>query len=254
MLIAITCLAAATVASATDRATTVNWGDNKKVSVTISYPKLSGKLPALIIAPGRSGGMNTSVIKGLANKAVRDGIIAIRFDYDYFTKKGEPSNGLVDETAQYKAVIAQALKDPKVDPRRIVLAGKSLGSVVAHRAFSDNPEYLGEVLLTPVIPTMDDGERLYPGLALAKRPVAMVIGNQDVENAPLGVVYNMLKDGSRKIMLNVVAGDHGFMVSPATDSSSQMKNQMNIDSALEMAGYWVRQITKVMPPAPPASK
>lgn len=247
-LLAITFLAAASVASA-DRTVQVSWGDKKRVNAVISYPKSGGKAPLLMIASGRSGGMNTSIIKGLADKANRDGLVVARFDYAYYAAKGEPTTGLTDETTQFKAVLAEALKDPKVDSSRVVLAGKSLGSVVAHRAFMEVPSYLGEVLLTPVIPTVDDGERLYPGLVLAKRPTVVVIGNADTDNAPLGTVYNFFKDASRKIMVDIVAGDHSYQVTTGTDSASQMRNRMNADAALEMAQYWVRNITRVMPPA-----
>lgn len=252
-LLAITFLAAVSVASA-DRTVQVSWGDKKRVNAVISYPKAGGKVPVLMIASGRSGGMNSPIIKGFADKALRDGLAVVRFDYAYYAAKGEPTQGLTDETTQFKAVLAEALKDPKIDSKRVVLAGKSLGSVVAHRVFQEVPSYLGEILLTPVIPTQDDGERLYPGLVLAKRPTVVVIGNADTENAPLGVVYSFFKDASRKIMVDIVAGDHSYMVSPGTDSASQLRNRMNADAALEMAQYWVRNITRVMPPAYQAPK
>lgn len=233
---------------ATDRTVQVTWGTGQHVTAVFSYPPNQGQLPVVIIASGRTGGMATNVIKGLADKAVRDGIVAVRFDYGYYSAQKEPSKGLVDESDQMDAVINEALKDPRVDPKRVVIAGKSLGSVVAHRAFATNATYLGEVLLTPVIPTVEDGQRLYPNLPIAGRPTALVIGNTDTENAPLGVVYNYLKDASRKIMVDIVAGDHGFGVTDLTTASGKRLNDANADAALEVAEYWVRQIAHVAPP------
>src|SRR5262249_16629692 len=121
---------------AADRRMQVTWGQGQHVTAVISYPAGTGPAPTLFIASGRSGGMNAPIIKGLSDKGVRDGLIAVRFDYAYFVVKGgKPSQGLVDEADQFNAVIAEAMKDPRVDPRRIIISGKSLGSVVAHRVF-----------------------------------------------------------------------------------------------------------------------
>ncbi|MEA2552202.1 MAG: hypothetical protein QOJ65_378, partial [Fimbriimonadaceae bacterium] len=240
-LLALSCLAASSFVFGADRSVQVVWNSTgQEVKTVFSYPaSKTGKLPLLIIASGRSGGMANGIIKGFADKAVRDGMVAVRFDYAYYADKSEPSKGLVDEAQQLNAVITEALKDPMVDAKRIVISGKSLGSVVAHRAFLANPGFTGEVLLTPVIPTADDGARLYPNLSVSRRPVAIVLGNQDTDNAPLGVVYNFLKEGSRKIMVDVLAGDHGFNVTVATDAWAQRLNNANVDSALETAQYWV---------------
>jgi predicted alpha/beta-hydrolase family hydrolase len=252
-LLAILALAMFSLSLAEDKSVKITWGGAKQVTAVFSYPPNRGKLPIILIASGRSGGMNTPVVKGLADKAVRDGIVAVRFEYAYFTAKGEPSKGLVDETEQFKAVVTAALKDPRIDPKRVVIAGKSLGSVVAHRVFQLEPTYAGEVLLTPVIPTVDDANRLYPNLPLAGRPTAIVVGNSDTDNAPLGVVYNYLRDASRKVMLNVVAGDHGYWVSEGKDDAGRTRNAANTDMALEVAEYWVRQMARVWLSGPPHS-
>lgn len=253
MLIAFTWMSLASLAAAADRTVQVPWGTGQHVTAVFSYPPNQGKLPVVIIASGRTGGMGTNVVKGLADKAVRDGLIAVRFDYDYYSAKKDPSKGLVDETDQFNAVVDATLNDPRVDPKRVVVAGKSLGTVVANRSFSNNPTFLGEVLLTPIISTVDAGEKLYPNLPVAGRPIVLIVGNSDTENAPLGVVYNYLKDASRKIMVDIVAGDHGFAVTDLVDPSSKRSNAANVDAALEVAEYWVRQIAHVAPPmAPPA--
>lgn len=247
-LASLSCLLGASLAAASDRTVQVPWGTGQHVTAVFSYPERQGKLPAIVIASGRTGGMQADIIKGFAAKATRDGLIAIRFDYSYYADKKEPSHGLVDETDQFNAVLDQVAKDPRVDPKRIVIAGKSLGTVVANRAFAANAAYAGEVLLTPIIDTVEDGQRLYPNLPLSGRPVAVVIGNQDTENAPLGSVYNYFKDASRKIMVDIVAGDHGYELTSLTDPASKRLNLANIDAALETAEYWVRQIAHVPPP------
>jgi predicted alpha/beta-hydrolase family hydrolase len=253
MLLALAMVATSAVSHAADRTVKVMWGTAQHVTAVFSYPAGTQRVPALIIASGRSGGMDTSIIKGFAGKAVRDGMVAVRFNYTYFAAKGTPSEGLVDEVDQFNAVIQEAMKDPRVDPKRLIIAGKSLGSVVAHRIFQQNPSYLGEVLLTPVILTLEDAQRLYPNLPLAGRPTVLIVGNQDVDNAPLGVVYNYLKDASRKVMLDVVAGDHGLEIGGSSDVAKRA-NAANVDSALDVAQYWVRQIARILPPAAPSVK
>lgn len=248
-VLALSCLALTSLCFAADKTMQVTWGAGQHVTAVVSYP--AGKNPAatVFIASGRSGGMNTSIVKGLADKAVQSGMVAVRFDYGYFAAKAEPSKGLTDEADQMNAVINEAFKDPRVDKKRIIIAGKSLGSVVAHRVFQQNNTYLGEILLTPVIPTVDDGQRLYPNLPLSGRPIVLVVGNQDTDNAPLGVVYNYLKDASRKIMLNIMAGDHGFELGAANTNAAKRANAANVDAALETAMYWVRTIARIQPPA-----
>ena len=253
MLFALFAFALASLSLASDKTIQVTWGTGQHVTAVISYPIGKSKAPTLFIASGRTGGMGTSIIKGLADKAVHDGMIAVRFDYAYVTAKTNPSKGLVDETDQMNAVIEEVMKDPRVDQKKIIIAGKSLGSVVAHRVFSQNNTYLGEVLLTPVIATVEDGQRLYPNLVLSGRPAVLIVGNQDTENAPLGVVYNFLKDASRKIMLDIVAGDHGFELG-GNNASANSANALNVDDALNVAEYWVRLIARIQPPAAPDVK
>lgn len=228
----------------------VTWGQGVPMTATMSYPRGAGKAPVIFIAAARTGGMNAPIIKGLADKAVRDGIIAVRFDYAYFTSKTEPSKGLTDESDQLTAVIEEAMKDPRVDPKRVIIAGKSLGSVVAHHVFSQNASYLGEILLTPLIAHQEDGERFYPNLSISGRPAVLIVGNADTENAPLGVVYNYLKDASRKIMLDIVAGNHDLELG-GNGPQYKRANAVNVDAALEMAEYWVRLIARIQPPPAP---
>ena len=101
-------------------------------------------MPSNVILVGFMGAGKSSVGRILARRLGRcfvetDEMIVAKEGVsipEIFAAKGEPSKGLVDEAEQFKAVIAAALKDPRVDAKRVVLAGKSLGSVVAHRAFA----------------------------------------------------------------------------------------------------------------------
>jgi predicted alpha/beta-hydrolase family hydrolase len=249
MLLALSCLAIGALSFANDKTIQVTWGQGLHLTAVVSYPAGNAPAPTIFIASGRTGGMNASIIKGFADKAVHDGLIAVRFDYDYFTRRAEPSKGLVDEADQMNAVINEAFKDPRIDQKKIIIAGKSLGSVVAHKVFTQRNTYLGEILLTPVIATVEDGERFYPNLSTSGRPAVLIVGNADTENAPLGVVYNYLKDASRKIMLDIVAGDHGFELG-GTTAYAKRANAANIDAALNTAEYWVRLIARIVPPAP----
>ena len=45
-----------------------------------------------------------------------------------------PSPELSEETEDMEAVLALALKDPRVDPTRVFVAGKSLGTLVGRAA------------------------------------------------------------------------------------------------------------------------
>lgn len=223
-----------------ERRVTVKWGSGHRVDAVISYPKGAGKFPAVVIASGRSGGMESPIVKGLAQRAVKAGIAAVRFDYAYFTAKGEPSKGVVAEAEEARNVLAAIKTDPRIDAGRIVLAGKSLGSVVAHAVFNQDSSVRGEVLLTPVVTTQDQGNRLYPGLSGSYRPIAIILGNKDQDNAPLGTLYNFLKDASLRVSVNVVAGDHGLNVVDESNRPDPKQTQMAHDTALNLAVYWLR--------------
>ncbi len=240
---------ASATASATDKVIQVTWGSGNKVTAVISYPPGSSRAPTLFIAAERNGGMNAPLIQGFANKALRDGLVVVRFDYAYFAEKGKPSIGLVDEVDQYNAVVTEAIKDPRIDPRRIILSGKSLGSVVAHRVFKQDTKYMGEVLITPIFPNAEDADRLYPDLLLTDRTAAIIVGNAETQDAPIASIYDYLKDVNGKVMLNIVAGNEGFSLGGDT-ADAKRANAMNIDMALETAEYWVRQIGRILPPAP----
>lgn len=242
VLCALSLCAFAALATGEDRRIVVKWGDGKRVEAVIGYPRGNGKFPAVVIASGRGGGMGSQLVKGFAERAVKAGVVAVRFDYAYFTAKGEPSKGAVAEAEEMRNVLMAIRTDPRIDSSRIVLAGKSLGSVVAHAVFSNDNSVLGEILFTPVVTTIEQGNRLYPGLQGSYRPVAIILGNKDQETAPLGTLYNFLQTASLRVSVNVVAGDHGlFVVGPdgKQDAAQSKKAQ---DAALDLAVYWLRHM------------
>lgn len=202
----------------------------------VSYPKAPGKAPAVVIAPGQGYHMDLPLTRGLAEEAVKAGFVAARFDWRYFAKGGEPAEDLAPEVADLEAVLERVKADPRVDPTRIVLAGKSLGTMVAWRVLRKHPEVKGAVLLTPIFRSKETQETHYPGLAGMDQPVAFLVGDNDAGNCALPVMYEALAGVKAPLAKAVVvAGNHSLEVAPRGDAA----NGPNVRAAVAIAVHWL---------------
>lgn len=204
--------------------------------------KVQGKLPAVVIAPGQGYHMDLPLTRGLFDAAVAAGFVAARFNWRYMAKKaGEPAEDLGAEVADMQAVLDQVKRDPRVDPARVVVAGKSLGSMVAYRVLVKNPDVRGALLLTPIFRTKESVARDYPGLAGLDRPVAFLVGDQDAGNCQLPLLYQELAGVKAPLAKAiVVAGNHSLEVAPRGDAA----NQPNLDAATAIATHWLGLLAK----------
>jgi dienelactone hydrolase len=228
-----------------------------EVDVAISVPaSLRGKAPAVVIAPGQGYHMDLPIVEELARNLSGKGVIAVRFNWGYFSadpQKGSPSPDLSRELEDMQAVINFAKSDSRVDASQLFIAGKSLGSVIAFRAFMSDPTAKALVLLTPLCSRAsdDNGRALpapvstaagnYPRLGEITKPVTMVLGNADpLCSAP--VLYDFLKTTKGNVSVNVIGGDHSWNVTSATDASAKERNARNISEGVEIAAHWINLI------------
>lgn len=228
---------ASTVESAT--ATTI---DGRRISVQINVPELAdAKAPALVIAPGAGYHMDLPLIKELAEKAASNGVVAYRFNWEYFTRepRGEASDDLEVEIKDMQAVIALARSDARVNPARLLVAGKSLGSLVAYPVFLRDPSLSKLALLTPVCTYTPKGgepaftgDENYPGLSKVERPVFFASSDRD----PLCKPAHLERLLGARFPFSVVGGDHSWNVVP---DFNDPRNQTNRALGLERVWSWL---------------
>lgn len=199
------------------------------------YPEGPGPHPAVLLAPGAAYGKNAPLMDGLFHAALAAGFAAWRFNWRYYATGGQASGGLRQELQDLAALLASLRQDRRVDPARIVLAGKSLGSIVVHQVARSDGQVRGELLLTPVVRRPEGLERHYPGLGEPVRAVILV-GDNDPGNCPLPVLYQAL-GGRRGVAVVVVAGDHGLATGePGSEAP-------HVAAAVQAMVYWMQVLT-----------
>jgi predicted alpha/beta-hydrolase family hydrolase len=178
----------------------------------------AGPFPAVVLAPGQGYHLALPALAQTAQRLAARGVVAYRFDWPYFraTPRVKPSAGLAEELDALQVAVRAARADRRADPARVLVGGKSLGSVVAWRAFAADPQLRGALLLTPLctraaegVAPQPTGLAAYPGSDKEARPVALLLGDQDPLCA-IPHVYAWSATAGPAWRVNVVGGDHGF--------------------------------------------
>lgn len=231
--------------------TKINTPRGSEVEITI-HSSSNTKKPTIIVAPGQSCNSKGPLFETLGTKGSLENFTVVRFEWAYCLKdpsKPIPSENLANEIEDFKAVMSYALSQDSVDEKQIFIAGKSLGSVVAHEVFQSTPQALGLVLLTPLCSyTTDDNgnplptpmqvcEENYPLLKQDLRPIYMAMGDHD-SACVINVLFDYLKDSKGNILVNVAGGDHGFRIKNSSGKLDEVKTQRNIDSVVSGILNW----------------
>jgi dienelactone hydrolase len=228
-----------------------------ELNVAIHAPaKPSGKVAAVVIAPGQGYHMDLPIVRELAERLAENGVMAFRFDWNYFStdpQKGSPSPGLTAELEDMQTVINFARRDSRVNPDQVIIAGKSIGSVVAYRAFTNDASAKALVLLTPLCSraTDDNGRALpaplptapqnYPRFGEVSKPVVMVVGNADPLCSP-PLLFDFIKGTKGNVAAVVIGGDHGWNIGGVSDAAFERRNAENIAAGVQLTAHWVNVI------------
>lgn len=124
-----------------------------KVEAVVDFPSGPGPFPAVVLAPGQAYHMALPALVQTARRLVDQGVAVYRLNWAYFTrtpKGGGPSDDLSHELEDLSAVLEVARAEPRVDRAKLSVGGKSLGSIVAWRAFSADKSLRSGLFLTPV--------------------------------------------------------------------------------------------------------
>ncbi|MBT9547664.1 MAG: hypothetical protein IV090_19890 [Candidatus Sericytochromatia bacterium] len=149
----------------------------------------SPQAPVLVLAPGQSCNARRPLFEALAHAAHTQGVGLLRLEWSYCNLEKDqrkPSPELTSEKEDVETALNWIKQAGVKNP--ILLAGKSLGSLVSYGVFQSHPELTGLALLTPVCSYNEDekGQLLnppqnmlaqhYPGLAQIQRPLLVSLG------------------------------------------------------------------------------
>ncbi len=228
----------------------------KWVKGSIHYASKEGPSARVVLAPGRGYHMDLPLTKGLAEKLAASGISAVRFDWAYYSEGGKPSSDLSQEVEDLSSVIDLLKTNEKIDSTKVIVAGKSLGSVVAYQYFDKAPGAAGLMLLTPICANWFDengkelekptngGKKYYPNLLKESRDVVFILGDQDHDSCPLPFLYDFSKESAGNIKIVVVGGDHSLELGNRDDEKFKEPNRKNMEAAQNMIVHWAHLIVQ----------
>lgn len=222
------------------------------LEIVAEFPAGTGPFPVLVLAPGQGYGLGHPAIEQTARTLVAHGIAVYRFNWAYFTATsgGRPSSGLKHELEDFQTVLNAARAEPRTDRANLSVGGKSLGSVVAWRAFIADRTLSNALLLTPICsripsgksePVPEAGEN-YPGFATELRPIALILGNQD----PLcstALLYGFVSKAVGSVRVNVVGGDHGYEIKTRDGAQAQVATKRNIKTVAQLAANFLAEVS-----------
>ena len=123
------------------------------IEILQDRPRLAGRLPVVVLAGGTFYNVRQPIFESLAEALTDAGIGVIRVEWAYRVKDPQCKQHSPDRAAEIedlRAALAHARSLEWVDRQRLILGGKSLGSIVSWHIFRDEPELRAAVLLTPI--------------------------------------------------------------------------------------------------------
>lgn len=221
----------------------------QKVEVVVDFPSGPGPFPAVVLAPGQGYPMTLPALAQTARRLVDQGVAVYRFNWAYFTrtpKGGGPSDDLSHELEDLSAVLAVARAEPRVDRTRLSVGGKSLGSIIAWRAFSADKSLRSGLFLTPVCSRAAKGqstpipvaEENYPGIAVERRPISFILGDRDPLCAP-SVLYRFAANAAGPARVAVIGGDHNYENRTVKGAAADQARDRNIDAVAQLAAIFI---------------
>jgi len=218
----------------------------------IVHAAASHASPTIIVAPGQSCNSKGPLFETIGLKGPTAGFTVVRFEWAYCLKdptKPVPSADLKNEIEDYMAVLEHTKSLTSVDPNKIVIAGKSLGSIVAYSVFRSTASAKALALLTPVCSYTTDEkgnplpepqsvcDEYYPEMKKDTRPVMMAVGEKD-DLCILNVLFDYLKNSKGNIQVSVAGGDHGFRLKKSDGSIDEARTNRNMDTVVNGFFNW----------------
>jgi predicted alpha/beta-hydrolase family hydrolase len=207
-----------------------------KLKATVDAPsKPNGCAVVLAAGKGYHGGL--PLLAACAERLCAEGFLVVRFEWAYFTAKKEPAPDLSTEVEDLEAAIthAKGLEGEK----KVIVAGKSLGSVAALlRAERKQDDLAGVALLTLPVHMRGQPARVLPEaerVAKLKLPVLILCGDRDDLCAP-AALYGLAASCETAPTVVVVPGDHGLR-----EGDDAAREKENVALAAHALSVWAKR-------------
>ncbi|MFI5402886.1 MAG: alpha/beta family hydrolase [Planctomycetota bacterium] len=207
-----------------------------KLKGTVDAPaKPNGCAVVLAAGKGYHGGL--PLLKACAERLAAEGFYVVRFEWAYFTAKKEPAPDLSTEIEDLEAAIAYAKGLAGV--KKVIVAGKSLGSVAALlRAVKKSDDLVGVALLTFPVHSPGEPAKIFPEaekVADLKLPVFVLCGDKDDLCSP-GALYGLAASCPTPPTIVIVPGDHSLK-----EGDDALKEQENVALAAHALAVWAKR-------------
>jgi surfactin synthase thioesterase subunit len=180
---------------------------------------------------------------------VNQGFLVYRFNWTSFLKN--PTNPprsrrFEQEIENIQQVVSVARTDSRVDPARIVLAGKSMGSVLSFSLMQKESIARGLVIITPLCNNVESEEpkieRSYPDLIKVAFPILFLLGDKD-PNCDLATLGKTVRGAGGNVLVGLVEGNHYLTYgTKVIDAVPDNKDQTNLDVAAKLAVQWSKNV------------
>jgi predicted alpha/beta-hydrolase family hydrolase len=209
-----------------------------KIRAALHRPA-KGNGAAVVIAPGKGFPAKTPLLATCAERLAEAGFAVVHFDYAYYAvKDGKPAADLAPEMADMEAAIEYAKKLDGVS--KVILSGKSLGSVIALDWANRHPNDLaGLALLTYVVNLQDKPDEMAEQakeLFDCPYPALVINGLEDGYSTPR-VLYEVASKCKKPPHVVVVPGDHGM----APKSKDAAETAENCELAARAFVVWAKR-------------
>lgn len=230
--------------------------DGARLPILVDLPAGDGRFPAIVLAPGQGYHMSLPAMEATARALTEQGIAVFRFNWAYFSAEppGQPSDDLSKELQDLQAVLAVARQHPRVLANQLSVGGKSLGSLVAWRALTADPQLRSALLLTPVCSRVPKGEKQprseakenYPGFETERRPTLLISGDSDPLCASSSL-YEFAAVRAGTARLAIVGGDHSFEHRALPAAAAEAARKRNLAAVSALAASFVAEFAGAPP-------
>jgi predicted alpha/beta-hydrolase family hydrolase len=193
---------------------------------------------AVILAHGAGNDMNHPFMNHIHQVFAESGLLSVKFNFPYkeMGRKAPDRMPLLENT--WRAVIRAVRDDPKLAPKHLYLAGKSMGGRVASHLAAQGQACDGLIFLGyPLHPAKQIDKQRMEHWANLPSPVLFVQGTRDAL-CDLDVLKAELPRIPAPVTLHVVeGGDHSFKV-PKSLGRSQDGVWQDVGTAVTV---WIKK-------------
>lgn len=195
--------------------------EGKPVSSVWRFPEgyLPGEDDGIIIAHGAGSGMDSPFLSYM-HERLGAGMLSVKFNFPYMEQGRKAPDRQQTLEGAWRALIARVRND-RLAPRRLMLAGKSMGGRMASMVAAGGDPCDGLVFFGyPLHPAGKPDRLRFEHLPSIGRPMLFIQGSRD-PLCRLDILQSLLPQLSPFATLHVVeGGDHSFKV-PKSQGRSQ---------------------------------